>query len=213
MVLHIILIVHVESKINFQKCLKSVLHIERCNDVHYAAAAQSKDIRPSNIDFSFPLPLAETNDSRSRGTSRLYFLASCNRPYRLSPRLSPVVSCTRRPRFTFASGTNTMSRHVRHWISFQVLEWRVCVRTRKVGNSHDIRSFFHRMTDPHCLLDTISTVSLLFIRLKERRRRDANAKRKVWISLSEYIPYRYSDRRINKPSFPIGATKWGSDIF
>lgn len=81
-------IVHVESKINFQKCLKSVLHTERCNGVHYAAAAQRKDIRPSNIDFSFPLPLAETNDSRSRGTSRLYFLASYNRPYRLSPRLS-----------------------------------------------------------------------------------------------------------------------------
>jgi len=178
-------IVHVESKINFQKCLKSVLHTERCNDVHYAAAAQRKDIRPSNIDFSFPLPLAETNDSRSRGTSRLYFLASYNRPYRLSPRLSLslIVSCTRRSRFTFVSGTNTMSRHVRHWISFQVLEWRVCMRARKVGNSHDIRSFFRRMTAPHCLLDTISTVSLLFIRLKERGRRDANAKRKVWIPI------------------------------
>jgi len=85
--------------------------------VHYAAAAQRKDIRPSDIDFSFSLPPGETNNSRSR-TSRLYFLASCNRPYRLSPRLSPVVSCTRRPRFTFASGTNTVSRHVRHWISF-----------------------------------------------------------------------------------------------
>jgi len=97
--------------------------------------------------------------------------------------LSLIVSCTRRSRFTFVSGTNTMSRHVHHWISFQVLEWRVCMRARKVGNSHDIRSFFRRMTAPHCLLDTISTVSLLFIRLKERGRRDANAKRKVWIPI------------------------------
>lgn len=144
-----------------------------------ALSRRSKDIRPSDIDFSSSLPLGETNDSRSKGTSRLYFLASRNRPYtRLSPRLSTAVSCTRRPRFTFASGTNTVSRHVHHWISSQVPEWRACVRARKVGNSHDIRSFFRRVTAPHCLLDTISTVSLLFIRLKERGRRDGNAKRK-----------------------------------
>lgn len=134
-----------------------------------ALCRRGKDIRPSDIDFSSPLPFGETNDSRSKGTSRLYFLASCNRPYRLSPRLSPVVSCMQRPRFTFASGTNTVSGHVRHWISSQVLERRVCVRARKVGNSHDIRSFFRRVTAPRCLLDTISTVSLLFIRFKRAR--------------------------------------------
>lgn len=130
---------------------------------------QSAKIFARRISTS-TLPLGETNDSRSKGTSRLYFLAWCNRPYRLSPRLSPVVSCMRRPRFTFASGTNTVSGHVRHWISSQVLEWHVCVRARKVGNSHDIRSFFHRVTAPRCLLDTISTVSLSFIHPLKRAR-------------------------------------------
>jgi len=155
-------IVHVESKINFQKCLKSVLHTERCNDVHYAAAAQRKDIRPSNIDFSFPLPLAETNDSRSRGTSRLYFLASYNRPYRLSPRLS-LSSCRAHDGRVLHSCLEPIPCRDTYAIGFLSKSWSdvyVCVRVRL--EIAMIFEAFSAVWQPHTVCSTQFLPSLFY---------------------------------------------------